>query len=218
MYEHDKIYIDGAWVPSTGKGTIDVFDSTNGEVIGRIPDGTAEDVDKAAIAARAAFDDWSQRSPEERGKFCTRIAEGLSGRMDEIATIVTREAGMPKWLSLMVQAGLPTRAEVDQMSGPVVVDAMANWGPQSTQCTGTATHEAVWRLDITVAGTPLRVPLFVDHAAGAEAAFSSVKIQFCLPGRTGNSAGRPRPARGGWETQGAHPQSPRPRPPPQPAR
>ncbi len=29
------------------------------------------------------------------------------GRMDEIATIVTREAGMPKWLSQIVQAGLP---------------------------------------------------------------------------------------------------------------
>jgi aldehyde dehydrogenase (NAD+) len=107
VYEHDKIYIDGAWVPSAGKGSIDVFDSTNAEVIGRIPDGTADDVDKAAKAARAAFEDWSQRSPEERGKFCTRIAEGLTGRMDEIATIVTREAGMPKWLSLMVQAGLP---------------------------------------------------------------------------------------------------------------
>jgi aldehyde dehydrogenase (NAD+) len=107
VYEHDKIYIDGAWVPSTGSGTIDVFDSTNGEVIGRIPDGTADDVDKAAKAARAAFEDWSQRSPEERGKFSTRIAEGLGARVDEIATIVTREAGMPKWLSLMVQAGLP---------------------------------------------------------------------------------------------------------------
>ena len=29
MQVHDKIYIDGAWVPSTGKGTIDVFDSTD---------------------------------------------------------------------------------------------------------------------------------------------------------------------------------------------
>src|SRR3546814_17205968 len=27
--------------------------------------------------------------------------------MDEIGTLVTREAGMPKWLSVMVQAGLP---------------------------------------------------------------------------------------------------------------
>jgi acyl-CoA reductase-like NAD-dependent aldehyde dehydrogenase len=104
---HDKIYIDGAWVPSSGSGSIDVFDSTDESVIGQIPDGTADDVDRAANAARAAFDGWAAKSAEERAKYCTRIAEGLGGRMDEIATIVTREAGMPKWLSLMVQAGLP---------------------------------------------------------------------------------------------------------------
>ncbi len=107
MQEHTKIYIDGAWVPSTGTGSIDVFDSTNGEVIGRIPNGAAADVDAAAKAAHAAFPEWSAKSAEERAKFCTRISEGLGARMDEIATIVTREAGMPKWLSLIVQAGLP---------------------------------------------------------------------------------------------------------------
>jgi acyl-CoA reductase-like NAD-dependent aldehyde dehydrogenase len=104
---YDKIYIDGAWVPSAGSGSIDVFDSSNGEVIAQIPDGTADDVDKAVQAARAAFDGWSRTSPEERAKFCTRIGEGLAGRMDEIATVITREAGMPKWLSSIVQAGLP---------------------------------------------------------------------------------------------------------------
>src|SRR3954453_18610898 len=103
----DKIYIDGAWVPSAGTKTIDVFDSTDGSVIGSIPEGTAADVDAAAKAALAAFDAWSQTSPEERGKYMTRIGEGLAARMDEIATIVTREAGMPKWLSQIVQAGLP---------------------------------------------------------------------------------------------------------------
>jgi acyl-CoA reductase-like NAD-dependent aldehyde dehydrogenase len=76
-------------------------------VIAQIPDGTADDVDKAVQAARAAFDGWSRTSPEERAKFCTRIGEGLAGRMDEIATVITREAGMPKWLSSIVQAGLP---------------------------------------------------------------------------------------------------------------
>jgi aldehyde dehydrogenase (NAD+) len=104
---HDKLYIDGAWVPSTGSDTIDVHDSTNGEVIAQVPAGTADDVDAAAKAAHAAFESWSQTTPEERAKYCTRIAEGLGARMDEIATVVTREAGMPKWLSLMIQAGLP---------------------------------------------------------------------------------------------------------------
>jgi acyl-CoA reductase-like NAD-dependent aldehyde dehydrogenase len=103
----DKLYIDGAWVPSTGTGTIDVYDSSDGSVFGTIPDGTADDVDKAVKAARAAFTGWASTSAEERAKFCTRIAEGLGARMDEIATVVTREAGMPKWLSQIVQAGLP---------------------------------------------------------------------------------------------------------------
>jgi len=74
-------------------------------------------------------------------------------------------------------------------SGPVVVDSAANWGPQAMACTGTTTHESVWRLDITVAGSPLRVPIFVDHSAGADATFSSVKIQFCLQGPIGTPAG-----------------------------
>ena len=74
-------------------------------------------------------------------------------------------------------------------SGPVVVDSPSNWTPQSAQCTGTPTHEAVWRLDITVAGTPLKVPIFVDHSTGADATFSSVKIQFCLAGPIGTPAG-----------------------------
>jgi hypothetical protein len=74
-------------------------------------------------------------------------------------------------------------------SGPVVVDSPSNWTTQSQQCTQTATHEAVWRLDITVAGTPLKVPIFVDHSTGAEATFSSVKIQFCLTGPIGTPAG-----------------------------
>ena len=74
-------------------------------------------------------------------------------------------------------------------TGAVVVDSPSNWAPQATQCTGTATHEAVWRLDITVAGSPLRVPIFVDHSTGADATFSSVKIQFCLLGPIGTPAG-----------------------------
>ena len=104
---HDKIYIDGAWVPSQGSGSLDVYDSTNGEVIGTIPLGTAADVDTAVAAARAAFATWSTTTPEERGKVLSRIGEGLAARMDEIATLITREAGMPKWLSTIAQAGLP---------------------------------------------------------------------------------------------------------------
>ena len=42
----DKLYIGGEWVDPTGSETIDVVNSTTEEVIGRIPQGTPEDVDR----------------------------------------------------------------------------------------------------------------------------------------------------------------------------
>jgi dynactin complex subunit len=46
------VYIDGQWVASTGTGSISVFDSTNEQVMATIPEGTADDVKKAAAAGR----------------------------------------------------------------------------------------------------------------------------------------------------------------------
>jgi len=107
MQDRDKLYIDGAWVPSTGAGAIDVVNATTEEVMGRVPEGTPEDVDRAAKAAAAAFPAWSQTSREERGKYLQRITEGLGARMQEIATTIAGEVGMPINLSMMIQAGLP---------------------------------------------------------------------------------------------------------------
>ncbi len=108
MEVRDKLYIDGAWVPSTGKGTIEVFDSNTEEVIGTIPEGTAEDVDKAVAAAAAAFGEWSSVSHEERSKLLARVAEGLGARTDEIAQTISKEVGMPLSLAKIIQVGLPT--------------------------------------------------------------------------------------------------------------
>ena len=79
MDVRDKIYINGAWVPSTGKGTLEVVNSATEEVMATIPEGTAEDVDKAVQAAAAAFPGWAATSREERGKLLTRIGEALAG-------------------------------------------------------------------------------------------------------------------------------------------
>jgi aldehyde dehydrogenase (NAD+) len=108
MQVRDKLYIDGAWVPSTGKGTLEVFDSNTEEVIGTIPEGTTDDVEKAVAAASAAFGEWSSVSHEERSKLLARVSEGLAARTDELAETISREVGMPLSLSKIVQVGLPT--------------------------------------------------------------------------------------------------------------
>jgi acyl-CoA reductase-like NAD-dependent aldehyde dehydrogenase len=108
MIERNAIYIDGAWVPSGGTGTIDVYGAATEEVVGRIPDGVAADVDRAVAAAKAAFPTWSVTAAEERAKHLQRIQEGLMARQAELAELIATEVGMPIRLSGMIQVGLPT--------------------------------------------------------------------------------------------------------------
>ncbi len=107
MLDHDKIYIDGAWVPSEGTTTIPVVNAGTEEVMGSVPNGTSADVDRAVAAARAAFDGWSSTDVEERQKYMVRIQEGLAARTPEIAEVIAGEVGMPITWSGMIQAGLP---------------------------------------------------------------------------------------------------------------
>ena len=108
MQDRDKLYIDGSWVPSAGSGTIDVINAATEDVMGRVPDGTPADVDKAVAAARHAFPSWSATPVDERAKYLQRLSEGLAARSDEIAKTVSGEVGMPVMWSNMIQAGLPT--------------------------------------------------------------------------------------------------------------
>ena len=107
MHVRETLYIDGRWVTSTGAGTIPVFNAATEEVMGTVPDGTPEDVDRAVRAAREAFPEWSRTSVEERSKLLARTAELLSERREEIGTLVSQEVGMPLPLSVMHQAGAP---------------------------------------------------------------------------------------------------------------
>jgi aldehyde dehydrogenase (NAD+) len=107
MDNRDKLYIDGAWVASTGTGTLDVIDSTTEEVLATVPEGTVEDIDRAVAAAHRAFPAWAETSVEERAKMLVRVQEALGTRMDELADIITHEVGMPLTLSGLIQVGLP---------------------------------------------------------------------------------------------------------------
>jgi aldehyde dehydrogenase (NAD+) len=103
----DRLYVGGEWVEPAGEGRIDVIDSTTEQVMGSVPEGTAEDVDRAVAAARSAFESWSRSSIGERAELLRVIASELSARGEEIAALISREVGMPFGLSQMIQAGLP---------------------------------------------------------------------------------------------------------------
>jgi len=105
--DYDQLYIDGAWVPSSGSDTIEVVNPSTEQVIAAVPAGTPADVDRAVAAAKAAFQTWGFTSKDERGKYVQAIAEGLAARSQEIAEVISSELGMPLMWANMIQAGLP---------------------------------------------------------------------------------------------------------------
>jgi acyl-CoA reductase-like NAD-dependent aldehyde dehydrogenase len=107
MKLYDKLFINGDWTSSLGKGAIDVINAGTEEVMARVPEGTAQDIDRAVKAAKAAFPAWSATPAAKRAEYLQKISEGLAARGDELARIIAQEVGMPLPLSKAIQAGLP---------------------------------------------------------------------------------------------------------------
>lgn len=104
MLEYTKFYIDGQWVEPSGSQSLDVINPATEEPCGRIVLGNAEDVDRAVMAARRAFDSYSQTTREERIALLERIIEIYQRRMDEIAEAVSQEMGAPMKFAQAAQA------------------------------------------------------------------------------------------------------------------
>jgi len=103
-----NLYIGGKWEPHAGTGSINVLSASTEEVIGSVPEGTAEDVDRAVREARAAFDDgWSQTAVQERAEWLRKLASALKERTEQIAKTIAQEVGSPLSMATNIQAGLP---------------------------------------------------------------------------------------------------------------
>ena len=101
LAREQKLFIDGAWVDSTGGGTLPVYDPSTGREIARIVDATDADVDRAVAAARTAFDDgrWSGLSPYARERALAKLADLLEAAIPEIAELESIDNGTPRMAS-----------------------------------------------------------------------------------------------------------------------
>jgi len=104
MQERLLFYIDGRWVDPVKPAALDVIDPSTEEVIGRISLGSAEDVDRAVKAARAAFPAYSQTTKDERLALLQKIVSVYMTRYEELARTISQEMGAPLWLAKAAQA------------------------------------------------------------------------------------------------------------------
>ena len=92
-----EAFIDGRYVPAAGGETFDCVNPANSQVIARIAATDAEDVNRAVIAARRAFDSgrWPRMAPSARKEILLRFAELIRQNQDELAALETIDMGKP---------------------------------------------------------------------------------------------------------------------------
>lgn len=90
-----EMRIGGKDVPSPDDAWIEVKNPATGELIDRVPAGSAGDVAEAVDAAGAASGAWKKKSMRERGMILFHAAEKVREQHKELARLLTLEQGKP---------------------------------------------------------------------------------------------------------------------------
>ncbi|MBN8875752.1 MAG: aldehyde dehydrogenase family protein [Rhodospirillales bacterium] len=91
-----RMLIDGKWVEAASGKTFETINPSTGEVLARVAEGDAEDVDRAVASARRAFEGpWSRMKPFERQGLLLRLADLVEKHFEELAALDTLDMGAP---------------------------------------------------------------------------------------------------------------------------
>ncbi len=103
--EH-QLLINGKWHPAASGKTFEVFNPATGEVIARVAEGDAADVDLAVNAACDAFPKWAALPPARRSQILWKIGELIDQNAQELAALESLDNGKPMSLALAVDVAL----------------------------------------------------------------------------------------------------------------
>jgi aldehyde dehydrogenase (NAD+) len=99
-------YIDGAFVGSHGRATMDLVNPTNRKTIARVTLGDEEDTRHAVAAAKRGLETFGGSTKEERLSLLRRLYEAVMARNDDlIAMMVEEYGGVVQFAGPVVQSG-----------------------------------------------------------------------------------------------------------------
>ena len=104
MRENMQFYINGDWVDPISENSFDVINPATEEVCAHISMGSEADVDKAVVAAKAAFQTFSRTSTQERIELLESCIEVYKKYYLDIADAISEEMGAPRSLATTAQA------------------------------------------------------------------------------------------------------------------
>lgn len=110
MIEKTSLFIDGKWVAAGAFPKAEVTDAATGQTFATIPLADRAMADRAAQAAADAFPAWAALPPPTRAEHIARLREALKARYALLVQVISRETGMPRKLTEMIQVGGPLAA------------------------------------------------------------------------------------------------------------
>jgi aminomuconate-semialdehyde/2-hydroxymuconate-6-semialdehyde dehydrogenase len=117
--------IDGRQQAPTTDRWLDVHEPATGQVFARCPDSDARDVDAAVAAAGATAPAWAATPIEQRAALLSRLAALVEARLDDFATLESRDSGKP--------AALARRLDIPRAVSNLrhFAAAITSWGSES---------------------------------------------------------------------------------------
>ncbi|MDP1820691.1 MAG: aldehyde dehydrogenase family protein [Acidimicrobiales bacterium] len=144
------------------------------EVVGRVPDGTAVDIDRAVAAARTAFDEgeWPRMEPADRIAAVQRFSHLYAARMMDMAQVITTEMGSPITFSQLAQAP----AAWMMLNNFIEVATAHQWEEERMGVLGSPVIVRSEPVGVVGAIVPWNVPQFVTMSKLAPALLSGSTI------------------------------------------
>ena len=103
--KHYKHFINSIWTNPSSNKQFDTENPYTGEVWAKIAEGNAEDVNKAVLSAKNAYENvWANMKPTERGKYLVRLAEIIEREAPRLGKLEVKDNG-----KLLGEMGSQTR-------------------------------------------------------------------------------------------------------------
>jgi phenylacetaldehyde dehydrogenase len=101
-----KLFINGEWVDASSGETLDIIDPATEAKIATIQLANAADVDKAVIAAQAAFKgEWSKINSYQRTKLLLKLADLIDANIQTLAELEVLDNGCPLFIAQYTISG-----------------------------------------------------------------------------------------------------------------
>ena len=91
----EKCFVNGLWTDSQSGKTIEVNNPATMEIVGKVPNFTAEETKSAIDNAERAFQSWKNTTAKERSIILKKWSDLIIEHVDDLAKIMTIEQGKP---------------------------------------------------------------------------------------------------------------------------